>query len=136
MVAPTAGVGLGGFGTGIRCLELLIFIIKTAEQAHKLKAECERVKIVATTLKGAIDKNKAALEDHEAASNLGKSLEEVLTFVVKCQGQNILGRAWELRWRKRLPALINEMMMWIAIVDAGVSVRHMTNCSLLCSYPA
>jgi hypothetical protein len=136
MVAPTVGVGLGGFGTGIRCIELLIFIIQTAQQAHRLKAECERVKLVASTLKGAIDKNKAALEDQEAVTSLENSLEEVLIFVVKCKSQNILGRAWELKWRKRLPALINEMMMWIAIMDAGVSVRHITNCSLLCSHPA
>lgn len=120
MVVP--GLGLGGFGTGIKVIELLIFIIKTTEEAHHLKDECAMINDTATSLKQCLEANPQGLEGVPASSRLIVLLGDVSKFVAKCKQSNILKRAWEISWRQRVPDMIKQMMMWIAILNVEVSV--------------
>ncbi len=122
VVSSAVGPGMGGFGIGVKIIELLLFIIKTAEQAHKLRAKCDEVRTVASALKEAFEANKDALNDQKAAEELECVLEQVCKFVGECKTANILRRAWEITWEQRLPALLKQMMTWIAILNVGVSV--------------
>jgi hypothetical protein len=120
MVLP--GLGMGGFGTGIKVIELLIFIIKTTEEAHHLKEECAMINDTATSLKQCLEADQQGLEGVPASSRLIVLLRDISTFVAKCKQSNVLKRAWEITWRQRVPAMMKEMMMWIAILNVEVSV--------------
>jgi hypothetical protein len=113
---------MDGFGAGVKAIELLIFIIKTTEEAHHLKNECAKINDTATSLKQCLEANPQGLEGVPASSKLIALLGDVSTFVAKCKQSNILKRAWEITWRQRVPAIIKEMMMWIAILNVEVSV--------------
>jgi hypothetical protein len=121
MVAP--GLGLGGFGTGIKVIELIIFIIKTTEDAHHLKDECAKINDAATSLRHCLEANPQALEGVSASSRLIALLGDVSRFVTGCKQSNLLKRGWEVTWRQRVPAMVKEMMMWIAILNVEISVR-------------
>lgn len=122
MIDPSVGLGFGGFGTGVKCIELLLFIVKTTQEAHQLKDECIKVGTAATTLKSVLDGNKAALKDAKTESLLERTLLEVADFAIACRNKNILRRSWEIIWIKRLPALLKEMEMWVTFLNTEVSV--------------
>jgi hypothetical protein len=129
VISSAVGPGMGGFGTGVKIIELLIFIIKTTEQAHKLRDECDEVRTAAAALKEGLEANKDVLNDEKAVAKLESVLEQVCKFVGECKNANILRRAWEITWEQRLPALLKQMMTWIAILNVGVSVIPAFPCS-------
>jgi hypothetical protein len=119
---PTAELGLAAFDTGVKSIELLIFIIKTAQEVRKLKSECEEVGNTASILKEVLEANKDVLKEQKTSVKLEKVLVEVSKFVVECKESNLLHRAWEVMWKHRLPSLLKEMMMWIALLSVETTV--------------
>lgn len=118
-----ADLALGAIQTGVGVAQIIAFIIKTSEQAHHLKEECRKINAAATTLQNCLA-NRKGIEGIEAGSSLESLLTEVAGVVSKCKQSNFLKRAWEVAWRQKIPALVKEMMMWSAILNIEVSVRH------------
>jgi hypothetical protein len=114
--------GLAAFGTSVKSIELLIFIIDTARKVRNLKAECEEVRNTASILKEVLEANKDVLKEQKTAMKLEKVLEEVSKFVVECKESNVLHRAWEVLWKHHLPGLLKEMMTWIALFTTETTV--------------
>jgi hypothetical protein len=119
---PTPDLALAAFDTGVKSIELLIFVIKTAQEVRKLKSECEEVGNTASILKGVLEANQDVLKEQKTSVKLEKVLVEVSKFVVECKESNMLHRAWEVMWKHRLPGLLKEMMMWIALLSAETTV--------------
>lgn len=117
-----AGLAFGGLGTGLKCIELLVWIVKTTQDAHQLKKECGKVREIAQMLEKVLKGNMEVLKDVKTEGALMKILVEVATFVGDCKEKNIVRRAWEMIWTRRLPELLKEMMMWIGIFDTELSV--------------
>jgi hypothetical protein len=117
----SAELGLAAFDVAATSIHLLAFIIRSAQNVHQLPAECAQVKSIAVILKAGLDANQNVL-DQTLASKLNSVLQEVLRFVAECGQSNLGQRAWEVMWRRRLPKLLNEMMTWVAIVQAGATV--------------
>lgn len=119
----TPDVGLAAFDTGVKVIELLIFIINTSQRLRKLRAECDEVNnTTATILKEALEANKGVLKEQKTAIKLEKVLQELAKFVVECKESNIWHRAWEVTWKNRLPGLLKEVMTWIALVNIDTTV--------------
>ncbi|CEL05121.1 hypothetical protein ASPCAL06241 [Aspergillus calidoustus] len=117
----SAELGLAAFDVAATSIHLLVFIIRSAQNVHQLPAECAQVKSIAVVLKAGLDANQNVL-DQTLASKLNTVLQEVLRFVAECGQSNLGQRAWEVMWRRRLPKLLNEMMTWVAIVQAGATM--------------
>jgi hypothetical protein len=120
MVEP--GLVIAGVGIGVKCIELLASIIKTAEDAHHLKDECQKVQTAAELLKSVLERNKDVLDDMTAAPSLVQTLEKLLEFVTVCKEKNIFQRSWEIAWTKSLPGLLKDMLLWISLLNVEVSV--------------
>ena len=128
MTDPSIGLGFGGFGTGMRTIDLLALIITTTKQAQSLKAECQELEIAASTLHNVLQENSGVLRDVKTESLLRKTLLEVAAFTLECKDQNFFSRVWELTWTKNLPRLLKDMAMWVTLLSAEVSVcaSHMS----------
>jgi len=127
---PTPELGLAAFDTGVKSIELLILIIKTAQQVRRLKAECTEVKAIATILKAILEANEEVLKDEKTSTKFEALLLEVLKFTAECHRSSLLNRAWEVIWKHRLPALLKEMMTWIALLntETTVSMFYFSRC--------
>jgi hypothetical protein len=125
----TAELGLAAYDTAVTSVELLIFIIKTAQQVKRLKAECGEVQAIATLLKEVIEKNEAALKGQKTATKLVSILQSVSQIVVGCTQSNT-HRVWEVMWKHRLPKLLKDMMTWVLLLTTETSVGE---CALFCS---
>jgi hypothetical protein len=129
-----AALGLGAYGAAVTSAELLGFVIKTAGQVKRLKAECAEVQVIAVLLKGVIEKNKGILHDSQTAQKLESLLRSVAQFVVWCTQSNIIRRVWEVTWKHRLPALLKDMMLWVTLLSTETSVSvysSLLNCALI-----
>ena len=117
-----ADLGLAAYDAAVTCAQLLIFIIKTVQQVKRLKAECAEVQAIATLLKEVIDRNRAVLNQLQAAKKLEILLQNVSQFVVSCTQTNIVRRVWEVTWKHRLPTLLKGMMIWVTLLNTETSV--------------
>ena|ERR1700722_1308403 len=84
-----AELDLAAFDTGVKCIELLIFIIRTVQGVKKLKAECDEVKSIASILLEVLEANKDVLKGQKTTAKLEKVLQEVSKFVVECKESNV-----------------------------------------------
>ena len=84
-----AELDLAAFDTGVKCIELLIFIIRTVQGVKKLKAECDEVKSIASILLEVLEANKDVLKGQKTTIKLENVLQEVSKFVVECKESNV-----------------------------------------------
>lgn len=118
----SAGYGMGIFGTTVRSIELLLLIIKTLDEAIHLKQECKEIKSVCATLLSILRSNSEVLQDVSTSKMLMETLEKVENFALDCKDESLLNCIWEVKWTKQLPALVKEMLMWIACLSTDLSV--------------
>ena len=106
----TPDVTLAAFDTAVTSVKLLIWIIHTTAEVIRFKETCAKIKELASILKGVLDKNESTLKVQKTFGDLNKLLEDMGKFVVRCTKElNIVQRAWEVMWRKRLPKMLAEL---------------------------
>lgn len=118
----TAGLGLSAFDVAVKCISLLAYIVKTAENVHKLPAECDEIKSIAAGLEVTLKKYKDTLQDVVSLKRLSKVLENVCIFAAECKHDTVVNKAWEEVWRKKLPSMRQEMLLWILMLNTESTV--------------
>lgn len=122
MIAPEPG--LAAFDTGVECIKIILYIIKTAEKVRALKRECAETAKAAKILKEVLDKNEDALKDSATATKLKTILDKLSKFVTDCQSSSVFHRTWEVMWKNQLPSLLKQLMTWIAYFTMQTTVRR------------
>lgn len=119
---PTPELALAGFDTGLASIKLLRYIVQTAQKVKRLKTECEDIGKTAQIMLDVLNDNFEALKDKQTAQRLNEVLERLAKVVTECQRGNVLAKAWEVMWRRRLPGLMKDMMTWIALLTMETTV--------------
>ncbi|KAK3391180.1 kinase-like domain-containing protein [Podospora didyma] len=123
-----ADLVLAGLATAKSGAEILVYIIRKAQDVRRLKKECEKVGELAQLLQSVLDSNEEALKSSSTEKKLQAHLRDVATFVTNCtKDYSLLGRAWEVMWDKKLPKLLAGLKDWILyfLMDAmsrGITV--------------
>jgi hypothetical protein len=121
----TPEAGLAAFDSAVTSVKLLIWIIKTAQEVIRFKKTCHEIGELATTLKGVLEKNEAALKLQKTFGDLNKLLEDIGKIVVRCTTElNLAQRAWEVMWRKRLPKMLGELQSRTLYLIMETTVRR------------
>lgn len=121
---PTAELGLAAFDTGVECIKIAVYIIRTAQNVRALKEECAETAKVAKILKDVLDKNPDALKESATAAKLKTLLDKLARFVTDCQSSNIFHRTWEVMWQHQLPGLLKQLMTWVAYFTMQTTVSQ------------
>lgn len=119
----SVGISLGAFGAGKASIDLLTYIATAIQKVRRLPDECREVKEAAQVMLEVLETNKSGLQDESTATRLNTLLKQLADFIAVCQAQGIVQQAWEVMWRQKLPALLKQMMMWIAFFTAEITVR-------------
>lgn len=120
----TADLGLAIYQSSATTGELLSLLIRITREARRLKNECETIRTHAKIVKGVLDKSQQILQNDDCEKNLRRVVNQLLQFATWCKVANVLQRAWEVIWKKRLPRLMQELITWALILSVGTTVRY------------
>lgn len=111
-----ADLSLAAYSASIETSALLWQIISTARQALRLKKECQKIETVASLLNNIIAQRQRAVDGSTTAPKLEDLLGKVLAYVRQCQHSR-RSQAWEVLWRRRLPVLTKNMLVWVTYLN-------------------
>ncbi|KLU87654.1 serine/threonine protein kinase [Magnaporthiopsis poae ATCC 64411] len=116
-----AELGLAVLGAAAECGSILGYIIRTARRAKTLKKECKEVEVIAELLLDVIQQNPAAVQGLKTKDQLLNLLHVTQKCVADCT-QSSVRRLWETLWRRRLPTLTKELLVWVTYLTAETTV--------------